>query len=81
MTTPITRAVRREVIIGSRTPTAYIVTIDRAGVTLRPKGRRTPLDVLPWGSIEILAADRTARRVAAERKAARLARRASNRSR
>lgn len=68
--TSLNKPVRREIVVGSRSPTVYIVTMDRAGLTLRQKGKRKGLDTVAWGKIELIAADLTGRRIMAERKAA-----------
>lgn len=69
--TDLHKPVRRVTVIGTRQPTAYVVTMDRAGLTLREKGRRKALDTIPWGKLEVVAAEITGRRIIAERKARR----------
>jgi len=76
MTTRLAKSVRREVPPSQFFPNApaVIATMAVEGVYVRPKGRRKSY-LLPWGRLIHAAVDLEARRIVAERLAARKARR------
>ena len=75
MTTRISKPVRRELPASSYFPRTegVIASMTPEGVYVRPKGRRKAY-LLPWGRLIHAAVDLEARRIIAERKAARAAR-------